>query len=96
MIMLHNHHIFCLTLPESKIHHVAKTEMLCHLDDAGPGPNGVTPGLSDLDPQTLEEGVIPVHHITGHDTLLGPEFPTLYPIREDEKGAGAEVFYLIE
>ena len=89
--MLDHHHTICLTLAESIIHHMPETEMLRHLDDTSPGPDRVTLGLSDLDPQPLEEGVVGVHHFTGHHTLLGPELPTLDPVREDEKGAGAEI-----
>ena len=68
-----------------------ETEMLRHLDDTSPGPDRVTLCIPDLDPHPLEEGVVGVHHFTGHHTLLGPELPTLDPIREDEKGAGAEI-----
>ena len=68
-----------------------KTEMLRHLNDTSPGPDRVTLGLLDLDPQPLEEGVVGVHHFTGHHTLLGPELPTLDPVREDEKRAGTEI-----
>ena len=96
VVMLYHHDIFCLTMPESIIHHVAETKMLCHLDNTCPRPYGVSLGLPDLDSEPLEEGVVRVHHLTGHHSLLRPEFPTLDPIREDEKGAGAEVLHLVK